>query len=66
MLAVAEAFDGMTSTRLRAPFTQEEALERLTAMRDSRMDGECVDALVDRLKPRRLGPHVALAPPAAC
>jgi putative nucleotidyltransferase with HDIG domain len=66
VLAVAEAFDGMTSTRLRAPFTQEEALERLTAMRDSRMDGESVDALVDRLKPRRLGPHVALSPPAAC
>jgi len=60
VLAVAEAFDGMTSTRLRAPFTPEEALERLTAMRDRSMDGECVDALVDRLKPRRLG--LALAP----
>lgn len=51
VLAVAEVYDAMTSSRLRDPVRSEEALERLQSSRGAAFDPDCVDALVDKLKP---------------
>ena len=53
ILAVAEVYDAMTSTRLREPTSSQNALKMLAARRGQDFDSDCVDALVDRLKPRR-------------
>ncbi len=52
VIAVAEVYDGMTSTRLKEPLSVKQALERLSAFKGSSVDGDCVEALVDRLEPR--------------
>jgi putative nucleotidyltransferase with HDIG domain len=50
-LAVAEVYDGMTTTLLHEAMSQDEALDRLRAFRGVGLDRDCVDALVDRLRP---------------
>jgi HD-GYP domain-containing protein (c-di-GMP phosphodiesterase class II) len=51
ILAVAEVYDAMTSSQLREALTPDEALDRLQSSRGESLDADCVDALVDRLKP---------------
>jgi putative nucleotidyltransferase with HDIG domain len=50
-LAVSEVYDGMTTTRLVDPMTSTEALDRLASFKEVSLDGDCVDALVDRMQP---------------
>jgi putative nucleotidyltransferase with HDIG domain len=52
ILAVAEVYDAMTSSRVRSPLPSAEALTELRSSRGSSLDGDCVDALVDKLSPR--------------
>lgn len=52
ILAVAEVYDAMTSSRVRGPLSSGEALHALQGTRGRSLDGECVDALVEKLKPR--------------
>ena len=52
VLAVAEAYDAMTSSLLREPLTQEYALAHLQSQKGEVYDSECVEALTDHLKPR--------------
>jgi len=54
ILAVAEVYDAMTSSRVRGPLSSEQALHELRGTRGRSLDGDCVDALVEKLKPR---PH---------
>ena len=51
ILAVAEVYDAMTSSRLRDPLSPDEAMNKLESARGESFDAECVDALVDKLKP---------------
>ena len=53
ILAVAEVYDAMTSSRLRQPTSSQNALRMLAARRGQDFDSDCVDALVERMKPRR-------------
>ena len=55
ILAVAEVYDAMTSCRVTEPLSREQAIEALEGRKGVSLDGACVDALVDTLKPR---PHV--------
>jgi len=50
ILAVAEVYDGMTTTRLTRPLAPAEALERLDETKDSRLDASAVEALAARLR----------------
>ena len=50
VLAVAEVFDAMTSTKLRKPMGSERALDRLSECKGETVDSDCVEALVDRLR----------------
>ncbi|HXV75000.1 MAG TPA: HD domain-containing phosphohydrolase [Candidatus Polarisedimenticolaceae bacterium] len=50
-LAVAEVYDGMTSSSALRPLPRDEALDRLHAFRGVSLDSDCVEALVDRLGP---------------
>jgi putative nucleotidyltransferase with HDIG domain len=52
ILGVAEAYDAMTSTLLSEPLSSQIALERLEEQRGRKYDADCVDALVDALRPR--------------
>jgi putative nucleotidyltransferase with HDIG domain len=52
ILAVAEVFDAMTSSKVREPLSQEEALHELKGTHGRSLDGDCVDALVDKVTPR--------------
>ena len=52
ILAVAEVYDAMTSSRVRGQLSSDEALHQLQSTRGVSLDGDCVDALVDKLKPR--------------
>jgi putative nucleotidyltransferase with HDIG domain len=52
ILAVAEAYDAMTTSRLREAVGQERALSILREKRGEQFDHESVDALVSALKPR--------------
>lgn len=51
ILAVAEAYDAMTATRVRTPMTSERAIATLRDKRGANFAGDCVDALVDALRP---------------
>jgi len=51
ILAVAEVYDAMTSSKLRETLAPEKALARLQSTRGESLDADCVDALVDKLKP---------------
>jgi HD-GYP domain-containing protein (c-di-GMP phosphodiesterase class II) len=51
-LAVAEAYDAMTSSRVRAPIAAPRALEQLQAQKGDGYDRECVEAFTDQLRPR--------------
>jgi len=51
ILAVAECFDAMTTSRVGERLSAEEALRNL-ASRRAEFDAECVAALAERLKPR--------------
>jgi len=53
ILAVAEVYDAMTSSRVRGPLSSEEALHELRGTRGRSLDGDCVDALVEKLRPRQ-------------
>ena len=55
ILAVAEVFDGMTTTRLRRPMTPAEALAHLDELKGHRLDADAVDALAERFRPRPFG-----------
>ena len=52
ILAVAEVFDAMTKSRVRKPLSNDAALGNLREARGTRYDEDCVNALVDRLKPQ--------------
>jgi putative nucleotidyltransferase with HDIG domain len=52
ILGVAEAYDAMTSTRLAPPLSGQVALDKLREQRGLKYDADCVDALVDTLRPR--------------
>jgi putative nucleotidyltransferase with HDIG domain len=52
ILAVAEVFDAMTSSCLRRRLSTDEALHELREAKGRTLDGECVEALTDRLTPR--------------
>ena len=52
ILAVAEVYDAMTTSKLKSRISREEALSRLQDARGERFDAECVDALVRKLRPR--------------
>jgi putative nucleotidyltransferase with HDIG domain len=52
VLAVAEVYDAMTSTRLADPLLPDEALERLESSKGTRLDNDCVEVLVRRIRPR--------------
>lgn len=51
VLAVAEVYDAMTSSRVKQQLSRDEALERLESMSGSILDPDCVDALVQTLRP---------------
>jgi putative two-component system response regulator len=51
ILAVAEAFDAMTTTRVAAKLTPERAQAVLKDQRGGHFDGACVDALCEALRP---------------
>ncbi len=53
ILAVAEACDAMTHSRVRPTVPQNAALERLEKVRGTWFDESCVDALARALRPRR-------------
>lgn len=52
ILAVAEAFDAMTRTRVATPMSPESAQAVLREKRGEHFDGACVDALCAALRPR--------------
>ena len=52
VLAVAEAYDAMTSSLLREPLSSDEALAKLQSTKGEQYDADSVDALVDVLQPR--------------
>jgi putative nucleotidyltransferase with HDIG domain len=52
VLAVAEAYDAMTSCRLRPRLSPAAALDCLKQGKGTAFDAECVDALVDQLHPK--------------
>jgi len=52
ILAVSEVYDAMTSSRIKEPVSSQVALERLEQEKGSSMDADCVDALVERMRPR--------------
>ncbi len=52
ILAVAEAYDGMTTSRFSPPLTAERAQATLLERRGLQFDRECVDALLEALRPR--------------
>ncbi len=53
VLAVAETYDAMTRSQVRAQVSPEDALEYLKQGRNHMFDADCVDALGDVLQPRR-------------
>jgi putative nucleotidyltransferase with HDIG domain len=53
ILAVAEAYDAMTSARWREPISASHAIRTLREKRGGTFDSEAVDSLVDALAPRR-------------
>lgn len=53
ILAVAESYDAMTTSRVRAKLSGERAQGLLREHRGGQFDGECVDALCKALKPSR-------------
>ncbi|MCP3980112.1 MAG: HD domain-containing protein [bacterium] len=60
ILAVAEVFDAMTHGCIKQPLTSAEAMDRLRETRGQIHDADCVDALVDKAKPRTTS--IALSP----
>ncbi len=52
ILAVAETFDAMTTTLVRKRVSADGALGLMRELRGASWDGECVDALVEALRPR--------------
>jgi putative nucleotidyltransferase with HDIG domain len=53
VLAVAEVFDAMTSSRVRKPLDWQSALEHLREKSGEAFDPACVEALVKVLQPRK-------------
>ena len=51
ILAVSEVFDALTSSKLRQPLSSQSALERLENSKGRSLDSDCVEALVDKLRP---------------
>lgn len=60
ILAVAEVFDAMTSSKVTRTASTQEALGMLESSRGISLDSDCVEALVDKLRPRPL--CIPLAP----
>lgn len=52
IVAVAEAYDAMTTSRIREPLRKEEAIAVLEGRRGTQFDAACVDALVSSMRPR--------------
>jgi putative nucleotidyltransferase with HDIG domain len=52
ILAVAEAFDAMTSSLVRKRLTTDAALALMRERRGGQWDGDCVDALFESVRPR--------------
>ena len=53
VLAVAETYDAMTSSQMRATLESSAALACLSEEKGEAFDAECVEALTDHLRPRR-------------
>ncbi len=53
ILAVAEAFDAMTTFRLRPPIDRESALGEIQEERGAHFDPDAADALCEAMRPRR-------------
>jgi HD-GYP domain-containing protein (c-di-GMP phosphodiesterase class II) len=62
VLAVAEAYDAMTSSIVREPLTSERALGYLQARKGTSYDADSVEALVDQLRPRSTGIPLSTGP----
>jgi HD-GYP domain-containing protein (c-di-GMP phosphodiesterase class II) len=52
ILAVAEVYDAMTSSRVREPLQSGRALELLEESKGESFDSDAVEALVDKMKPQ--------------
>ena len=52
VLALAEIYDAMTSSRLKQRLTSDRALGTLSDCRGETVDTDCVEALLDKLRPR--------------
>jgi putative nucleotidyltransferase with HDIG domain len=52
IVAVAEAYDAMTMSRIREPLRRDEAIAVLEEQKGTRFDTACVDALVASVRPR--------------
>ncbi len=63
ILAVAEAYDAMTTSRIREPLRTDEAIAVLEEQKGTRFDTACVDALVASVRPRPRS--VPISPPHA-
>ena len=50
VLALAEVYDAMTSSRLRTPLPSGRALDQLSERKGESVDSDSVEALVDRLR----------------
>jgi putative nucleotidyltransferase with HDIG domain len=50
-LAVAEVYDGMTTSRALERLSGEQAVDRMASFKGVSLDTDCVEALVDRLEP---------------
>lgn len=59
ILAVAEAYDAMTTSLVREKMTSDRALGTLRDKRGEHFDPDCVDALVDAVRPRARAIHVS-------
>ena len=52
ILAVAEVYDAMTSSQVKQPLRRDEALDQLAARKGRTLDADCVEALIDTLRPK--------------
>ena len=62
ILAVAEVYDAMTSSRVRGPLSARRRCTSCSTTRGASLDADCVEALVDKLSPRP--ETIPLMPPA--
>ncbi len=62
ILAVAEVYDGMTTTRVARPLAPSEALAQLDQMKSVRLDASAVEALAEQIRRPSVGAPRATPP----